>query len=422
MNEFERPELTEEEKAEVIKLFKDFGLGTNNGADLRIINPSEEIEDGNFLIVEDVEEEAPVKEKIAARNISDNMKIDIKDLFKIQETKDNDEIRKNLIKDELKFYKTIEYIDLDKLVEVDSSINFFAVPDNEEFLDLAASVEQFGIVNPLICTLDEASGNYIVLVGRSRIYALRSLYAESQDDRFFKVPCILLDSSTDPKLIQGLVISTNMKYRKLSKADIIKSVHILDDILFFTRKTRGEINVTDVIAKQAGVSRTTVNNYRELNKLCPKGMELIEKRHMNLGIARLISQKDQSTQEKIINGLGNDINDVKMVKKMMEEPMGRKTENWEEKAKSVKELIPSFTTVTIRVGFQEVEGFFKGISVLRKEYALKYATTKKNDINRFLKVSVNDRDMVQYINRGFLKQETLDKVLATEFNDVIKLA
>ena len=398
---------------------KDLGLGANNGDDLKITNPSEEIEDGNFLIVEDVEDdEAPVK----TINIVDNMKIDIKDLFKIPETNDNAEIRRNLIKDELKFSKNIEYIDLDKLVEVDSSINFFAVPDNEEFLDLAASLEQFGVVNPLICTLDEASGNYIVLVGRSRLYALRSLFAESQDDRFFKVPCILLDSSTDPRLIQGLVVTTNMKYRKLSKTDMIKSINILDSILTNTREYRGKINITDLIAKHAGVSRTTVNNYRELNKLCPKGKELVEKRHMNLGVARLISQKDQSTQEKIINGLGNDINDVKMVKKMMEEPSRSINETWEEKTKSVKEMIPSFTTVTIRLSYQEVEGFFKGISVLRKEYALKYAATKKGDINRFLKVSVNDRDMVQYINRGFLKQETLDKVLATEFNDVIKLA
>ena len=419
--EIGRMEFTDEEKDILIKMCKDLGLGANNGDDLKITNSSEEIEDGNFLIVEDVEDdddEAPVK----TRNIVDNMKIDIKDLFKMPETSDNAEIRRNLIKDELKFSKTIEYIDLDKLVEVDSSINFFAVPDNEEFLDLAASLEQFGVVNPLITMRDEASGNYIVLVGRSRLYALRSLYAETQDDRFFKVPCILLDNSVDPILIQGLVISTNMKYRKLSKADIIKSVNILDSILNSTRKTSGEMNITDVIAKHAGVSRTTVNNYRELNKLCPKGMELVENRHMNLGIARLISQKDQKTQEKIINGLGNDINDVKMVKKMMEGPSSRINETWEEKTKSVKELIPSFTTVTIRVGFQEVEGFFKGISALRKEYALKYAATKKGDINRFLKVSVNDRDMVQYINRGFLKQETLDKVLTTEFNDVIKLA
>ncbi|MCL2322026.1 MAG: hypothetical protein FWC47_07985, partial [Oscillospiraceae bacterium] len=237
---------------------------------------------------------------------------------------------------------------------------------------------------------------YIVLVGRSRLYALRSLYAESEDMRFFKVPCILLDSSTDPNLIQGLIISTNMKYRKLSLQDKIQSILILENILAKSK------------------------NYRELKYLCPKGMELVKQKYMNLGIARLLSQKDHKTQEIIINGLGSDLNNVKMVNRMLEGPS--QGETWEEKTKRTREIVPAFTTITIKVAFQEVEGTFIGLAAMRREYALKYAATKKNSINSIFKVSVNEKDMAQYIKRGFLKQETLNKVLSTEFNDIIKLA
>ena len=278
---------------------------------------------------------------------------------------------------------------------------------------------------------DEESDKYIVLVGRSRLFVLRSLYATTSNMKFFKVPCIILDNSTDPELIQGLIISTNMKYRRLSKEDEIRSILILDDILAKTKKYRGEMNVTDIIAKKAGISRTTVNNYRELKSLCSMGMDLVMKKHMNLGIARMISHKDQATQEIIIKGLGNDINDFRKVQAMMEGPAkniydgNTKTsvkEDWEMKTKRTKEMIPQYSYITIKVSPLTVEDTLRDLAVLRKGFAIKYATTKKKEINGVMQVKVNEKDMLSYINRGFLKQETLNKVLATEFNYVIKLA
>ena len=440
LNEYERLELTEKEKAEVIKIAKELGLGINNGENLRIINPSEEPIEIN--IFDALSEENEKRTQLAKKTIATKAppkvtrevkikEIDLGSIMNFQEINDNTEIRRNLIKDELKFSKTIEYIDLDQLVEVDSSINFFAVPNNEEFLDLASSIEQYGVVNPLITMKCEENDKYIVLSGRSRLYVLRSLYAESEDMRYFRVPCILLDSSTDPDLIQGLIISTNMKYRKLSKEDQIRSVLILDDILVKSKKTRGEISVTNVIAKKAGISRTTVNNYRELKNLCPMGMDLVMKKHMNLGIARMISHKDPETQEVIIKGLGTDINNVRMVSAMMEgpaksisDPETKKVvkETWEMKVKRTKEMVPQYTYITIKVSPLTVEDTLRDLAVLRKGFAIKYATTKKNETSRVMQVRVNEKDMLSYINRGFLKQETLNKVLAKEFNDIIKLA
>jgi len=346
--------------------------------------------------------------------------IDLEKAINFQEMKDNAEIRSNLMGNQLIFSKTVDDIDLDKLVEVDESVNFFALPNNEEFLDLASSLDQFGVINPLIVMKQEDSDKYIVLSGRSRLLALRSLYAESEDMRFFKVPCILLDSSTDPNLIQGLIISTNMKYRNLSLQDKIQSILTLESILTKNKSSRGEINVASVIAKQAGISKTTASNYIELKYLCPKGMELVKQKYMNLGIARLLSQKDHKTQEIIINGLGSEINNVMMVNRMLEGPSSGET--WEEKTKRTRDIVPAFTNITIKVAFQAVEGTFIGIAAMRREYALKFVTMKKNSINSYFKVSVNEKDMAQYIRRGFLKQETLNKVLSTEFNDIIKLA
>ena len=398
MDNIEKPELSLEEKAAIIDACKMFGIGANNGEDLSIKNPSEEPDSLEIFDVSETEDEAHKSifdnEKINLTKKSND--IDLGSIMNFQEMRDNAEIRRNLIKDELKFSKTVEDIDLDKLVEVHESVNFFAVPNNEEFLDLTSSLDQFGVINPLIVMKSKDSDKYIVLVGRSRLYALRSLYAESEDMRFFKVPCILLDSSTDPNLIQGLIISTNMKYRKLSLQDKIQSILILENILAKSK------------------------NYRELKYLCPKGMELVKQKYMNLGIARLLSQKDHKTQEIIINGLGSDLNNVKMVNRMLEGPS--QGETWEEKTKRTREIVPAFTTITIKVAFQEVEGTFIGLAAMRREYALKYAATKKNSINSIFKVSVNEKDMAQYIKRGFLKQETLNKVLSTEFNDIIKLA
>ncbi|MCL2321799.1 MAG: hypothetical protein FWC47_06810, partial [Oscillospiraceae bacterium] len=101
-----------------------------------------------------------------------------------------DEIRKNLISyDKLQFSKTVDQIDLYDLVEMDTSVNFFSFPDNEEFLDLVSSVEMLGIVTPLVVMKRESDEKYTVVCGRNRLLALRSLYANSKDDRFRSVPC-----------------------------------------------------------------------------------------------------------------------------------------------------------------------------------------------------------------------------------------
>ncbi len=148
-----------------------------------------------------------------------NLNIDLENL------KSRNEIRKDLIlNDTIKYSNTIEFIKLNNLVEIDPSINFFDYPDNEEFLDLVSSIEHFSIINPLLVIKNESDNEYTVVSGRSRLLALRSLYKNSKDDKFLSAPCIILDSKISPSLIQGIIISTNLKYRKISRENLIKSI------------------------------------------------------------------------------------------------------------------------------------------------------------------------------------------------------
>ena len=341
-----------------------------------------------------------------------------------------DDVNKILLGDKLKYSDKIEYVHLSQLVPIDDSINFFPKPDDEEFLDLIESIEMYGIVSPiLVIKQDQSSEKYIVVCGNNRVSASRALYANSNDEKYLMIPCIVLDT-TDPSIIQGIVISTNLPYRKVSKEILIKSVHLLDDTLRKSKRFKNEMNITETIARRAGVSRSTVNNYRELRNLSPKAKKLVFERHMNLQIARQLATSDYEMQDKIIEVLGNNINDMPKVKALLEGPAERiydreqdesVKETWEKKIERTMRMIPHMTTFVVTVASTGVEKCLKGLAGLKKEFAIEYMTQKKNSINKFFRVKLNDYHMEQYVRKGFVSQYIVDKIKSVEFNDIIKL-
>jgi len=330
-----------------------------------------------------------------------------------------DEIRKNLISyDKLQFSTTVDQIDLYDLEEMDTTTNFFSFPDNEEFLDLVSSVEMLGIVTPLVVTKRESDEKYTVVCGRNRLLALRSLYANSKDDRFRSVPCILL-GKTDPMMLQGLIIASNLKYRKVSLEDRIKSIFILDTILSKNKKYRNEYNIAEVIAQKTGVTRNTVNNYLALRGLSDTAMDLVNKGHLNLTIARMLARVSHEKQDDIINTLEENINDFNKVRSltsktypqscMKDEKTGKMVPlTWELHLESAKRAVEEKTTIKITV-VAELVG-----ELLNKIFGVKDEYMKLNQIkngNKYMKINVVDRHMRQYLNRGFISQNIYDKAV-----------
>ncbi|MCL2321441.1 MAG: ParB N-terminal domain-containing protein, partial [Oscillospiraceae bacterium] len=90
------------------------------------------------------------------------------------------------------FLDKFEYIDLPNLVDIDSSINFFPNPSDEELVDLMESLEIFGLLSPLTVIKCKDSDKYTVVSGRSRLAALKKLYDQSFESNYYSIPCRVL--------------------------------------------------------------------------------------------------------------------------------------------------------------------------------------------------------------------------------------
>ena len=335
---------------------------------------------------------------------------------------ENDEKNMDFFNGELKFSRTIENIPLSQLVEVDDSLNFFSYPDDEEFIEMAHSIETYGVINPLIVIWSEDIGKYKVLIGRSRFIVVKGLYANSKLEKYSTLPCIILDSATDESLIQGMIITSNLKYRKIPRETLIKSIFTLEDVLKKNKRSRNDLNIANSIAKRAGISRTTVNNYNALRPLSPEAMDLVNKKQMNLQVARLLARQDEEKQNFVIETLGENINDYLKVVSLVRGPVKlvydeelKKAvpDTWEKRIEFTKKMVPPVANLTITLPCEAVGGCLEVILDYKRSFGIKN-NYKENEINHDFKIKTDERIMAQYVKRGYVKQEVFEKIKKKE--------
>ena len=360
---------------------------------------------------------AAPKSKMSSANIQTKVKpiIQEKDFILDQKVKYND---------------TIEHIHISKLFEIDESINFFPLPDDEELLNLMENIENFGILSPLLVIKSGDADEYTVVSGRSRLIALNHLWSNTADERYLYAPCLILHQNTDPAIIQSIIISENLSYRKIPKDIQVRAILLLDKILTKSKKYRTQINITDKIAESAGISRTTANTIRGFRNLSPLALDLLYKNHIKRGAARLLSMiESHETQDLIIKGLGNQINDLNKIREMLVGPskgvydkeLGKTVpETWEKKIDRTMRMVPSTAKITLYIASGEVEEVLKAIIPIRSKAVSKYKTFKDNEINKYFRVALDDNTIEQYLRKGFVTKETIDLVRSGDYKEIIK--
>ena len=142
--------------------------------------------------------------------------------------------------------------------------------DAEELTELAASIQEHGIIQPLIITHGENPNRFILIAGERRLMAAKKA-------GLVTVPAILRDSTEQDRLELALI--ENVQRADLSALETAEAYRQLTD----------EFNLSHgEIAKRVGKSRVSVTNTLRLLNLPPSVLEALSAGKISEGHARAL--------------------------------------------------------------------------------------------------------------------------------------
>lgn len=142
--------------------------------------------------------------------------------------------------------------------------------DPQELAELAESIREHGIIQPLIVSYDEQSGAYIMIAGERRLLAARQAGLEN-------VPVLVREASDQERLELALI--ENVQRADLAPLERAEAYRQLADDFHLTQED---------IATRVGKSRETVANTLRLLKLSPAVQKSLTDSQITEGHARAL--------------------------------------------------------------------------------------------------------------------------------------
>ena len=180
--------------------------------------------------------------------------------------------------------------------------------DPDELTELASSIREHGVIQPLIVTQGEKPKQYTLITGERRLLAAREAGLNS-------VPAILRDVS-DQELVE-LALVENVQRADLSPLEAAEAYRQLSE----------EFNLShEDIAVRVGKSRVTITNTIRLLKLPPAVQKAVAEGHISEGHARalLALPAPQSQSAALQTVIRQDLN-VRQTEELVRRLSGEKT-------------------------------------------------------------------------------------------------
>ncbi len=140
----------------------------------------------------------------------------------------------------------------------------------EELAELAASIREHGILQPLIVTYDEQENQYILIAGERRLLAARQAGLES-------VPAIVREASEQQRLELALI--ENVQRADLNPLEAAEAYRQLVDDFSLSHEE---------ISARVGKSRVTITNTMRLLKLPQSVRQALAENRISEGHARAL--------------------------------------------------------------------------------------------------------------------------------------
>lgn len=146
--------------------------------------------------------------------------------------------------------------------------NFFRPLPESKMFELIASIEESGLLVPLI-VWERSEGDYVLLSGHNRKQALTLLAERTGDPRYLSAPCIVYEKNAlSTNEARSIVIDCNWVARTLSTAEKARSVYT--KYVELGRLRRGDSQGKrryDIVAEHFGLKATQAYQYYKLAQL-----------------------------------------------------------------------------------------------------------------------------------------------------------
>ena len=207
----------------------------------------------------------------------------------------------------------IKHIKLDKLIVSPLEWNFYKPLSIEKQAELVESIQENGLINPII-VWEKEENMYMILAGHNRVNAFKNLFERTNDDKFSKIPTFVKskDEITENEA-RAIIVDTNFVCRQLSTLERAKSILVKYNEL--GSKKRNEINIAEQIAAQFDIDKRQIYRYYQLNKLIPQFIDRIENGSLSMKAGLKIVKLRTGFQNVLFKEL-NDILNNKTIMKM----------------------------------------------------------------------------------------------------------
>jgi len=181
--------------------------------------------------------------------------------------------------------------------------------NSEELDELAISIREHGVIQPLLITAGETPGSYILIAGERRLLAAKSIDME-------QVPAIIREA-TDQELVE-LALIENVQREDLGPLETAEAYRQLNEDFGLSHEE---------IAARVGKSRTTITNTMRLFNLADEVKQALALGKISEGHARaLLSLNNEKAQVAVLDSILKQNLNVRQTEQLVRKLGGEKPE------------------------------------------------------------------------------------------------
>lgn len=189
-------------------------------------------------------------------------------------------------------------VDLDVLSIYPFENHPFKVVDDESMEELVESIQENGILTPVLVRPDD-QGTYEMISGHRRLHAAKRVGLR-------KIPAIIKEMTNDDATIA--MVDANMQREEILPSERAFSFKMkMDAIKHQGRELKGTLfleetkqNSGDIVGKSSGLNRVQVFRYIRLVELIPKLLEMVDSGRLAISVAVEISYFNKTYQQWIL--------------------------------------------------------------------------------------------------------------------------